>query len=161
MKRYRFALESALRARRAQEDVARQRLAEVNHRLSRARALHQAAVEALQAVTLSAASMSAGAPAAAVDRDAFLAARAREVRLAEAIERARRTVTEIEVEAATCYSAWVEAGKQVASLERLDERRRAEWDGEARREEVAAVDDVVVSRWALGPASGRLEDRAV
>ena len=162
MKRYRFALESALRARRAQEDVARQRLADVNHRLSRARALHQAAVEALEAVTLSAASLATGVPgAAAVDRDAFLAARARETRLAEAIERARRTVTEIEVEAATCYSAWVEAGKQVASLERLDERRRAEWDEEARRDEVAAVDDVVVSRWALGPASGRLEDRAV
>ena len=145
MKRYRFALESALRARRAQEDAARQRLADVNHRLIRARALHRSAVEALQAVTLS---------AVALDRDAFLAARARENRLADAIERARRAVTEIEVEAATCYSAWVEAGKQVASLERLDERRRGEWDEEARRDEAAAIDDVVVSRWALG-APGR------
>lgn len=155
MKRYRFALESALRARRAQEDVARQRLADVNHRLSRARALHRAAIEALQAVTLSTA---AQAPSA-LDRDAFLAARARETRLAEAIERARRSVTEIEVEAATCYAAWVETGRQVSSLERLDERRRAEWDDEARRDEAAAVDDVVVSRWALGAPVRQLEER--
>ncbi len=149
MKRYRFSLESALRARRAQEDVARQRLAEANHRVQRAWAAHRAAVEAYRAVSVS-------VPAGPADHDTFLAGRYHEMRMAEAAERAHRAAVEAEVEAATLYAAWVEAGKQVASLERLDERRRSEWDAEALREEAAAVDDVVASRW-IGPAGERAE----
>ena len=141
MKRYRFSLESALRARRAQEDVAKQRLAEANQRVRRAWAAHRAAAEAYRSVALTVA-------AGPADHEAFLAARAREMRMAEAVERARRTAVEAEVEASTVFAAWVEAGKQVASLERLDERRRAEWDAEALREEAVAVDDVVAARWS-------------
>ena len=145
MRRYRFSLESALRARRAQEDVARQRLAQANHRLAQAKAAHRAAIDAARAVTLS---------AAAVEREEFVADRAHEMRLADAVVRAHRTAVEIEVEAAVCYAAWVESGKRVASLERLDERRRDEWQAEVRREEATAVDDVVASRWSLASADG-------
>lgn len=146
MKRYRFALESALRARRAQEDVARQRLGEANRRVQAARAVHRATLDAYQAVTV---------PGALGDREDFVAARTQEMRMADAVERARRIAVEAEVEAATFYAAWVEAGKQVASLERLDERRRADWTAEVLRQEAAAVDDVVASRWSPAAPEGR------
>ena len=145
MRRYRFTLESALRARRAQEDVARQRLAEANHRLAQARAAHPAAIDAARAVTLS---------TSAMDREDFVSTRAHEMRLADAVVRAQRTSVEIEVEAAVCYAAWVESGKRVASLERLDERRREEYQAEVLREEATAVDDVVASRWSMTAADG-------
>ncbi|HWE56925.1 MAG TPA: hypothetical protein VG435_15545 [Acidimicrobiales bacterium] len=143
MKRYQFSLESALRARRAQEEVARQRLAEVNLRLQRARDAHAAAVQAYRAVTLSSSPLT---------RESFVAHRSRELLMAEAIERAHRLVAQVEVEASMMYTTWVDAGKQVASLERLDERRRGEWEIEVGRDEAAAVDDVVNSRWKLAGA---------
>ena len=145
MKRYAFSLGSALRARRAQEELARQRLAEVNRRLRQAQVALEGARSAYRAVAL---------PSGPVDRSAFLADRAHETRMAEAVERAARLIAEIEVEAAVQYSAWVEAAKRVASLERLDERRHGEWEVEARRDEVVAVDDVVASRWSGAGRSG-------
>ncbi|HET6794466.1 MAG TPA: hypothetical protein VFH45_08500 [Acidimicrobiales bacterium] len=138
MKRYRFTMESALRARRAQEDAARQRLAAANHRLTAARQRHANAVAAYQAMSPT---------TEPVERDAFLGARAHEIRMAQDVERTKKAETQVEVEAAVCYAAWVEAGKQVASLERLDDRRRTEWELDVRREEAAAVDDVVAYRW--------------
>ena len=139
MRRYRFSLESVLRARRAQEEVARQHLAEANHRVQRAWAAHGQALDAYRAVA---------APVGPADHEAFLAARRHEMRMAESVERARRAAVEAEVQASTVYAAWVEAGKQVASLERLDQRRRNEWQAEALRDEAGAVDDVVAARWA-------------
>lgn len=144
MKRYRFTLEAALRARRAQEDVARQRLAEANHRVQAAWAAHRSALDAYRAVAVT---------AAPTDRQAFVAARHHELRMADGVERARRAAVETEVQAATMYASWVEAGKQVASLERLDARRRREWDLEVLRDEAAAIDDVVASRWSLASGS--------
>ncbi len=140
MKRYRFNLEATLRARRAQEDIARQRLAEANHRVRCAWAAHRAAQEAYRAVAVS---------AAPLERDGFLTARAHEMRMADAVERTRRSAVSYEVEAATLYSAWVESGKRVASLERLESRRKSEWQVEALRDEASAIDDVVASRWSL------------
>lgn len=139
MRRYRFSLESVLRARRTQEEMARQHLAEANHRVQRAWAAHGQVLEAYQALVT---------PAGPADHDAFLAARNHEARMAESVERARRAAVEAQVQAATIYAAWVEAGKQVASLERLDQRRREEWQAEALRHEATAVDDVVAARWA-------------
>lgn len=138
MKRYQFSLESALRARRAQEEVARQRLAEVNLRLQRARQAHAAALGAYRSMALTAAPQT---------KESFVAHRTREMAMAEAVERAHRAAMKIEVESSMMFTAWVDAAKMVASLERLDERRRSEWEVEARRDEAAAVDDVVNSRW--------------
>lgn len=145
MKRYTFRLEAALRARRAEEEGARQRLAEVNRRVQRARAAHAAALDAYRVVAAS----PLGGPG-----EEFLAARAREMRLAEAVERARRAVSEVEVEAATLHALWVETAKRVASLDRLDARRREEWRAEMLRDEAAAVDDVVTSRWTPAGRAG-------
>ncbi len=65
--------------------------------------------------------------AGAVDPEIFQANRAKEERMAALLAKARQAVATAEVAAASRYAMWVEAGKQVASLERLDERRRAEW----------------------------------
>lgn len=152
MKRYRFALNSILRARRAEEDMARQRLAAANHEVRAARAAYEARRAELGAVPW------ADAP---VDPVVFRANRAHEERMAAVLAKARQVVAVAEVAAASCYSAWVEAGKQVASLERLDERRRAEWNAEFLRQEAIAVDDVVAARFvaalaALEATSGRV-----
>lgn len=153
MKRYSFALESVLRARRAQEGLARQRLAEANHRVLAARAAQDACLVRYRAMTPTAGVTAPGT---------FLAERAHEERVAEMVSGARRVTREAEVEAATCFAVWIEARKQVASLERLDERRRGEWQAELLREEATAVDDVVASRWqptdhavGLGSGTGR------
>lgn len=145
MKRYVFSLHSALRARRAQEELARQQMAEVNHRLHQAHVALDAARGAYRAVAIS---------VVPTDRQSFVSARAHEDRMADAVERAERAIRDIEVEAESRYSVWVEAAKRVRSLERLDDRRRAEWEVEARRDEALAVDDVVASRWSVRSRSG-------
>lgn len=139
MRRYRFGLESVLRARRAQEEVGRQQLAEANRRVQAAWASHRRSLEAYLAVAVG---------SGPVDHGQFLAARRHEAAMADGVERARRAAVEAEVQASTLFAAWVEVGKQVASLERLDQRRRDEWQAEALHLEVTAVDDVVAARWA-------------
>ncbi len=146
MKKYRFSLDSVLRARRAQEEAARQSLAEANHRLRRSRARHEAALDAYRIV----ASSPSRGPG---DRDLFLDDRSRELRLAEAVEQAATIVAECEVQTAACYSAWVLAGQRVASLERLDERRRSEWQYAQATAEASLIDDIVNSRWS--PQAGQ------
>lgn len=145
MKRYRFSLEPVLRARRAQEEVARQSLAAANHHLRRARSRREAALEAYRTVTSSA----LRGPG---DRDAFLDDRSRQLRLAEALEEASKLVVQCENEAASRHSAWVLAGQRVASLERLDERRRSEWSYSEAKAEMASVDDIVNARWGRQPS---------
>jgi flagellar export protein FliJ len=146
VRRYRFSLESVLRARRAQEELARQRVAEANQHVNAARTAYVAALDAYRALAV---------PTGPVDRPDLVAQRDHQTRMLLAVERAHGRVAEAEVAAATCYAAWVETAKAVASLERLDERRRAEWEAEARRDEAAAVDDVVVSRYN-SPVESRL-----
>jgi flagellar export protein FliJ len=140
MKRYKFSLQSALRARRAQEDVARQRLALSNHKLQAARDSLAASEDGYRALPMA---------AGVVAHDVFANDQARQGRAADSLQRARDFVVDAEVEAATCFAAWVESAKQVSSLDRLDERRRAEWRIEELRDEAAAIDDVVTSRWAV------------
>lgn len=147
MKKYRFSLDSVLRARRAQEEAARQSLADANHRLRRCRARHEAALDAYRIV----ASSPARGPG---ERDLFLDDRSRELRLAEAVEQASTIVAECEVQTAACYSAWVLAGQRVASLERLDERRRSEWKYAQAIAEATLIDDIVNSRWSMQTGLG-------
>ena len=137
MKRYKFSLQSALRARRAQEDIARQRLATSNHRLQAAEAVYRQTLDEYRG---------AGVLAGIVAHEVFLDDTARRDRSAQAVERARQVV---KVEAAMYFSAWVDSAKRVRSLDRLDERRRAEWRLEDLRDEAATIDDVVASRWTV------------
>ena len=147
MKKYAFSLETVLRARRAQEEVARQSLADANHRLRRSQALQAAARDAYHLV----AARPFRGPG---ERDHFLDDRSRELRLAEAVEQASAVVIECERKAAECNAAWVLAGQRVASLERLDERRRSEWDQASAREESTVLDDIAGARWSLKAGSG-------
>jgi flagellar export protein FliJ len=149
VKRYRFALNSILRARRAEEDMARQRLAAANREVQAARAAYEARRAEMHAVPWT---------SGALDPAIFRANRAKEERMAALLAKARQAVATAEVAAASCYATWVEAGKQVASLERLDDRRRAEWNAEFLRQEAIAVDDVVAARFvaALETTSGRV-----
>ncbi len=140
MKRYKFSLQSALRARRAQEDIARQRLAVSNHKLRAAQASFEASLLGYQSLSVA---------TGETTLDVFFDDRARQCRSAESVDRARQVVQDAQVEAATCFSAWVDSAKQVRSLDRLDERRREEWRIEDLKDEAAAVDDVVAARWAV------------
>ena len=138
MKRYRFRLQSVLRVRRLQEDVARTALANATAAVTaaegdvmRARAWLEslctqapphgpAAWEAHRRVQL-----------AAADE---LAARGAELDQALAERRARQ-------------AALAEARTRVRALERLDERRRAEHAAEAARQDERVADDLVTSRF--------------
>ncbi len=149
MKRYRFTLESVLRARRAQEDLARQQLAQANRALRRAQA------------TL--ADVTAAYDRRPVDRGQIDLAGLHRQRLdgelaAAEVDRRRGQLADAAVEAATHYARWTEAARLVAALERLDERRRAEWRLEAQRQEAAAVDDVVTSRFIADEQRARRLD---
>lgn len=144
MRRYQFALAAAMRVRRAQEDAARQRLAAANAEVRGASAALAAAIDERGATAVI---------TGPVDVAAFRSRRFVEERMAERIERARRALAASEVAAVTCYAGWVEAAKAVASLERLDDRRLAEWRAGLLHEESAAIDDVVASRWTAGASS--------
>ena len=147
MKRYKFSLETVLRARRVQEELARQNLADANRRLRRSEALHAAARDAYHLVAV----RPSRGPG---ERDRFLDDRSREMRLAEAVEQASTVVSECETKAAECHAAWVLAGQRVASLERLDERRRSEWDQARARDESTVLDDIAGARWSFKAGSG-------
>jgi flagellar export protein FliJ len=139
VKRYHFALASVMRARRAQEDLARQRLAAANRAVRQAEGAYAALLAESQVPPVL---------GTAVDVASFQTTRAAEERMARSVESLRRAVIDAEVAAATQRAAWVEAAKVLKSLERLDERRREQWWLEERREEALTTDDIVGARWA-------------
>jgi flagellar FliJ protein len=138
MKRYRFRLESVLRVRRVQEDVARGDLARANTAVTAAAAALDAARHRLARTT------SDPAPADAPEwqaRRALLLGRAEEIS-------ARGADLEAATEArADRQRALAEARTRVRALERLDERRRAEHAVESARDESRTMDDLVTARW--------------
>jgi len=137
VKRYRFRLESVLRVRRLQEDVARAALAEATTAVAAAGAAQARAAEWLDGLRAEPAPDSAPAwEAARVVQLAAaeeLAARGDELDGARAEQRSRRAVL-------------AEARTRVRALERLDERRRAEHEREVARQDERAADDLVTSR---------------
>ena len=50
-------------------------------------------------------------------------------------------------EVAERHGDWSVAAQRVAALERLDERRRAEWLVEEQRAEMAAIDESAIAGW--------------
>ena len=137
MKRFRFRLDSVLRVRRIQEDLARAQLLAANRDVHlatdalRARsddyagAPRPAGTQSLDEFTLTMFRLDSAACAVQVANDA------REHAIHHADER--------RVE-------WTAASQKVSALERLEERARDEHAVEVRRFEDRLVDDLVVSR---------------
>lgn len=139
MRRYQFRLESVLRARRAQEQLARQDLARANAVLRRAEVHYRQECERYESFE----------PGVRVeDRESFNRSRALAELTAATLAFSRKTCEDAAVAAAVRHAAWREAAQRVASLERLEDRRREEHSKEAARAEAAEIDDVVTSRWA-------------
>lgn len=138
MKRYTFRLEVVLRARRAQEDLARQALAQANRRLRQA--LEEAEAEQARYDAM-------GTASGVVDLVEDRRDRVWRDLAAGTLLEARRSQEEMSVAAAVQAAAWREAAQRVAALERLDERRRAEHAVAVARAEAAVVDDLVTARF--------------
>jgi flagellar export protein FliJ len=144
VKRYRFRLEQVMRVRRIQEDQARSLVVEARTRAADAAAVTLRRIEAYESHS------SAGAT---VDAAGFLASRALHEAKAQAVLNAQVEEMEAREVVAQRLDGWSEAARRVSALERLDERRREEYDIELRRDEDAQVDDLVVSRQARARAA--------
>lgn len=149
MKRYEFRLHAVLRARRAQEDLARQKLALANRFLREAQLLlvgEQTRYGAME-------------PAIGLV-DVAEARRERSQRdlVAASVAHARRRVEDLAVVAADHQAAWREVARRVAALERLDDRRRAEHVLAGARADVVEIDDLVTARF-LPANTGELDGR--
>ena len=140
MKRYRFRLEQVLRVRKIQEDQARAAVVEARVQADQAAAALLRRVEDYDAHSHGAVGMSAASAAG------FLATRALHDLKAQAVLSARETEAGAQDVVGARLAEWSEAARRVSALERLDERRREEYELELRRDEDAQVDDLVVSR---------------
>jgi flagellar FliJ protein len=138
VKRYRFRLETVLRVRRVQEDVARGDLARANAAVAAAAADLDTARERLAGM---ASEPVPGDPVEWQARRALLLGRAAEIS-------ARQTdLQTADTERAGRQRALAEARTRVRALERLDERRRAEYAVETGRDDARTLDDLVTARW--------------
>lgn len=142
MKRYAFRLEVVLRARRAQEEMARQELARANRRVRAAQERAVAEEERYRSM---------GAPTGVVEMVEDRRDRVWRELAAGTLTEARRTSEDETVAAAVQQAVWREAAQRVAALERLDQRRRQEHALALARSEVAEVDDLVTSRFEAAP----------
>ena len=143
MKRYRFRLDPVLRVRRIQEDVARGALARADAELAAAGAALGAAREWLAELDRR---PLPGEPAS------WTARRTLVLRAADEID---ARVADVDAAAAARHQRQAElrdARRRVRALERLDERRRAEHQLEADRQEDRVVDDLVTSRFRAAAA---------
>jgi len=151
MKRYRFSLDSVLRARRASEERARQELARANRHLLESTERYRAEAARYQALV---------PPAGPVEAARFLTERAQRELVAATLTSARSAMHQAAAAARAQQGAWQAARRHVRVLERLDSRRRSEHRNAVLRAEAAELDDIVSARWAAGvrrPATGRGE----
>ncbi|HZP30982.1 MAG TPA: flagellar export protein FliJ [Acidimicrobiia bacterium] len=142
MKRYRFRLETVLRVRRVEEE---RQLAALASARQAATAAERAAVDCLTHYRSLA---DVGGRASTYD---FVAARGRLGLAAGSVRDAQATHARAVEAAETQRERWTEAARRVSSLERLDERGRAEHAVEARRDEDRTVDDLVTGRFGRKP----------
>ncbi|MCU4185032.1 flagellar export protein FliJ [Acidiferrimicrobium sp. IK] len=145
MSRPQRRLDAVLSARRAQEDVARLRLATANRELQHGRQVLDSASERYRSQpTLT----------GPCDVPDLLAAHQAAEQLAATVAHARGALSDAERSAHLRRGEWSEAAQRVAALERLVERRQREWQAEVQRREDQAVDDIVTSRWAPAGSAG-------
>jgi len=147
MKRYRFSLESVLHLRRAHEEAARQHLATANVDLRRHQAALRAETERYR--------LRVDSPGPS-DLDRFRADRLDAEHAAACVAAAHQGVETARSTVAARQAEWADAARQVAMLERLDERRHREWGDEVRRQEDAEVNDMVTARWSNPAARAQL-----
>lgn len=137
MKKFQFRLDSVLRVRRVQEDLARAELLRANHDLALATGALADRNESYAHTPR---------PGGVQSNELFhrtwfrLDSAARAVIAAEAARRAREQEAELRREELAA------ASRRVSALERLEERARDEYAVELRRAEDRLVDDLVVSR---------------
>ena len=144
MKRYQFRLQSVLRARRAQEDLARQSLALANRRLRDAQVLLTQEQARYQSVNVS---------SGVVDVPAARAEQSWQYLAAASVAHVARCCEDLAVVVADHQAAWREASQRVAALERLDDRRRVEHALVAARADSVEVDDLVTARFLPADAA--------
>jgi flagellar export protein FliJ len=137
LKKFQFRLQSVLRVRRIQEDLARARLLTAN----------AAAHEAERAVDARLARYyDLERPAGLQVEPLFTRAWSHLDLAADAVDVAREQRIEALATVAERRAEWSEASMRVAALERLEDRQRAEHAVEVQRDEDRLVDDLVVSR---------------
>ena len=138
MKKYKFRLETVLKVRTTQEDLARAALAHANLRVSNADALLAAKASRYSSMAMAGGMRSTSA---------FLSERFVHEMAARSVKQAETIREEAVREAAEARLSWSQAAQEVSVLERLDERRRAEHDAENVRQADIEVDDIVVGRF--------------
>lgn len=140
MKRYHFRLDSVLRVRRVQEEIARGAAAQATARTQEAAARHRAA-EA-NVARLDAAPSPAVPAAWTARRGVVLAAAAEAAGTCAGLDAAR-------ADRAGRIADLASARMRVRALERLDTRRHDEHSLDVDRHNAAVLDDLVTSRWRL------------
>jgi len=141
VKKYKFRLDTVLRVRRTEEDLAKAELARANARVAEAVAMVDARM------THYAALPTAGSGTGAVGSTAvFMASRFRQDTAAAAIVAAKVARMSALQDAEAYRLVWSKKATEVQVLERLDGRRRTEHELEAARQADIEVDDIVVTR---------------
>jgi hypothetical protein len=144
MKRYAFNLGTVLRARQAQENVARASL----------RKAHLAAAAAELAANTSFAHYQ---ELLSPTSEEFMPHRQRAELAAEAVVEARESLAGAKDAVTAAMTAYLAAARAVSALERLDLRQREQHTLAAQHEEAALVDELVTSRHARLQAQTRHE----
>ena len=139
MKKYKFRLETVLKVRTTQEELARAALAQANMRVSNADAILAAKASRYSSMAMASGMRSTGA---------FLGERFLHEQAARGVKQAEALREEALLEAAEKRRSWSQAAQEVSVLERLDERRRAEHEAESARQADIEIDDIVVGRYA-------------
>jgi flagellar export protein FliJ len=137
MKRYSFRLDPVLRVRRIEEDQAILQLANAQRGLAAAEEMLQRRLDRYGDVPVAAGPMPA---------ETLLRMRSRQEAVAASVVFAGANQLRAAATVDLRREEWSAAAMRVAALERLDERRRAEHQQEAQRQELVTVDDMVVAR---------------
>jgi flagellar export protein FliJ len=144
MKRYKFAFGGVQRVRAIAEEQSRLALVDAQAAADEASAQLQARLADIGAARTAPGPRSANefqAEREHLDRHriAVTAARAAEINALELLGSAR--------------SEWVDAARQVRALERLDERKRAEWTVETTHAAQLVTDEIATVRYRTDPSS--------
>ena len=138
MKRYAFRAEKVLRVRRLQEDIARSGVAAARR--------DEAVAAAALAASQDRYSQLVGQVPAPQSATAFLAWQERAGQRAGAVIGAQSQQRVAREATATALDGWRDAHRNVEGLERLDDRRREEYEVEVRRDEDLQADETVIAR---------------